>query len=124
MTFELTADELKIAESGSVDFSKFTDSTKGYKNITYEPNKLLKGVTFTVQDAINSGFTLSQAETLLNSLVSKKVIIELFTLNYAKNLDSSILPYIANCLKNETAIGDKYLLLLTEDFINYIASKN
>lgn len=124
MTFSLTADELKIAESGSVDFSQFTDSTKGYKNINYESDKLLKGVTFTVQDAVNSGFTISQVETLLNSLITKKVIIELFTLNYAKSLDSSILPYIANCLKNETTIGDKYLLLLTKDFINYIASQS
>ena len=121
MTYSLTADELKIAESGSVDFSKFTDPSKGYQNITYEADKLLKGVTFTVQDAVDSGFTLSEAETLLNSLITKKAIRELFTLSYAKSLDSSTVPYIADCLKNETVIGDKYLFLLTEDFINYIA---
>ena len=121
MTYSLTSDELKIAESGSVDFSKFTDSSKGYQNITYEADKLLKGVTFTVQDAVDSGFTLSEAETLLDSLITKKAIIELFTLSYAQSLDTTALPYIADCLKNKTVIGDKYLFLLTEDFINHIA---
>ena len=33
MTFVLTDDENKVAKCGSIDFTKFTDATKGWSNI-------------------------------------------------------------------------------------------
>ena len=66
-TFTLTSDERKVAESGSVDFSKFTDPTKGWDNVDYlSETRKLDGISFTAQDVLDNGFTVEQASSLLN----------------------------------------------------------
>ena len=121
MTYTLTTNELKVAECGSVDFSKFTDSTKGYENIDKAENGSGYGITFIAQDVLDEGFTAEQGKTIIDSLVTKGVISSVIPYNtidtFLKNASASS-AYLTNCLSKNALIDGKWLFLLSEEFIN------
>ena len=96
MTYTLTTDESKVAECGSVDFSKFTDSTKGYHNIDVKTEGIGYGISFIAQDVLDAGFTEEEGKTIIESLITKGVIksfiysdfIEKFWAGYTDTTDA------------------------------------
>ena len=121
MTYTLTTNELKVAECGSVDFSKFTDSTKGYDNVDKTGNGVGYGITFIAQDILDKGFTAAQGKTIIDSLVTKGVIttkIPYDTIDAVLKETNWDSPYLTNCLSKNAAIDGQWLFLLSEDFIN------
>ena len=122
----LSEDELKVAECGTVDFTKFTDSTKGYLNIDASANGAGYGITFTSQDVLDSGFTEEEAKNIINSLITKNVLTghvsqdSIDTFLKTSNVDST---YLTNTLTKEKIIDGKWMFLLSEEFINYIANQ-
>ena len=120
MTFNLTADELKVASCGSLDFSKFTDSTKGYLNI--EDNNF-KYFAFIAQDIYDAGFTEEEAETIIVSLLTKKVIlISIGTpASFEKLNKEDYDSWVQDCFSKTATINGKWMFYLTKEFINDIA---
>lgn len=125
-TFTLTSDERKVAESGSVDFSKFTDPTKGWDNVDYlSETRKLDGISFTAQDVLDNGFTVEQASSLLKSLEDKGVILgdiylDVIELDTITETDE----YFKEKFKSKTTLNDNWMWTVNEDFINWIASTN
>lgn len=129
MTFTLTSDELKIVQSGSVDFKKFTDSNKGHNNLDFKDDlsNFLEGMSFTAQDAVDSGFSEAQVKTLTKSLEDKGAIIGDFSLVKSEGIDDLLkdCTYFANCkTKSELEINDNWMWQLTDKFINWVAAYN
>lgn len=129
MTFTLTSDELKIVQSGSVDFKKFTDSNKGHNNLDFKDDlsNFLEGMSFTAQDAVDSGFSEAQVKTLTKSLEDKGAIVGDFSLAKSENIEDLLkdCTYFANCkTKSELEINDNWMWQLTDKFINWVAAYN
>ena len=124
MTYTLTTDESKVAECGSVDFSKFTDSTKGYTNIDSKTEGIGYGVSFIAQDVLDAGFTEAEGKTIIESLTTKGVIksftysdfIETFWADYNDTTDAK--KHITDSVDKKTAIDSNWIFFLTEQFIN------
>ena len=122
----LLEDELKVAECGTIDFTKFTDSSKGYLNIDASVNGVGYGITFTSQDVLDVGFTEEEAKTIINSLITKNVLTghlskdSLDSFLKTSDVDST---YLSNTLTKDKIIDGKWMFLLSEEFINYIANK-
>lgn len=117
MSFTLTADELKVASCGSLDFSKFTDSTKGYLNI--EDNNY-KYFSFIAQDVLDAGFTEEEAKTIIDSLVTKEVILISISTpeSLAKLNKEDYDSWVQDCFSKTATIDGKWMFYLTEAFIN------
>ena len=124
MTYTLTTDESKVAECGSVDFSKFTDSTKGYHNIDLKTEGIGYGISFIAQDVLDAGFTEEEGKTIIESLITKGVIksfiysdfIEKFWAGYTDTTDAK--KHINGLIDKKTAIDSNWIFFLTEQFIN------
>ena len=131
MTYTLTTDESKVAECGSIDYSKFTDSTAGWYNI-----ELLKygethpkmfaneeGISFIVQDVLDLGYTKDQARIIINSLITKGVLIDTpWTLYDMQTYKTSELnPYLQTIKDKVATIDNNWMYYLSEPYINYIA---
>ena len=124
MTYTLTTDESKVAECGSVDFSKFTDSTKGYHNIDFKTEGIGYGISFIAQDVLDAGFTEEEGKTIIESLITKGVIksfiysdfIEKFWAGYTDTTDAK--KHINGLIDKKTAIDSNWIFFLTEQFIN------
>ena len=121
MSFTLTTDELKVASCGNIDFSKFTDPTKGYLNIA---DNNYKYFSFIAQDVLDAGFTEEQAKTIIDSLVTKEVLVasistsETRTKLNKEDYDS----WVQSCFSKTATIDGKWMFFLTEKFINDRAS--
>jgi hypothetical protein len=117
MSFTLTTDELKVASCGSIDYSKFTDSTKGYANI--EDNSY-KYFAFIAQDVLDAGFTEEEGKTIIDSLISKNVLIvsintpETITKLTKEDYDS----WVQSCFVKTATIDGKWMFFLSPQFIN------
>ena len=116
MRFTLTADELKVASCGSLDFSKFTDSTKGYLNI--EDNNY-KYFAFIAQDVLDAGFTEEEAKTIIDSLVAKEVLLVSISTSesLAKLNKEDYDSWVQDCFSKTATIDGKWMFYLTEKFI-------
>lgn len=129
MSFTLTSDELKLVKSGSVDFSLFTDSTKGAYNVTFldDFSNFLEGVSFTAQDGVDAGFSETEVTTLTQSLENKNAIVGDFSLVNTENIDDliPISKYLSDCkTKSELEINNNWMWTLTDDFINWAVDNN
>ena len=134
MSYTLTTDELKIAECGTIDFSKFTDSTLGFINVDdcakYVDDYLKdpfnnEGFTFIIQDALNAGFTKDEATTIINNLITKQVITLVYTVSEMQSLNTEDLnPYTKSQITFTENINGNWMYSLTDSFINYIANQN
>ena len=122
----LLEDELKVAECGTIDFTKFTDSSKGYLNIDASVDGAGYGITFTSQDVLDAGFTEEEAKNIINSLITKNVITGHVSQNsidtFLKTSDVNS-TYLTNTLTKQKIIDGKWMFLLSEEFINYIANQ-
>ena len=133
MTYTLTTDESKGAECGSIDYSKFTDSTAGWYNIdlmkylgTYEKFPCNEeGITFIAQDVLDLGYTKDQARIIINSLITKGVLIDTpWTLYDMQTYKTSELnPYLQTIKDKVATIDNNWMYYLSEPYINYIAAK-
>jgi len=133
MTYTLTADESKVAECGSVDYSKFTDPSLGWYNndiIKYKDNYPQffaneEGISFIVQDVLDLGYTKAQAKTIIESLTTKGVLIDTpWTLADMQSYETSKLnPYLQTLLSKLETIDGNWMYFLSEPYINYIADK-
>ena len=121
MTFTLTTDELKVASCGSLDFSKFTDSTKGYLNIA---DNNYKYFAFIAQDVLDAGFTEEQGKTIIDSLTAKKVIIDesILVTDIANLNKEDYDSWVQDCFLKQTGIDCKWMFFLSREFINDRAS--
>ena len=134
MSYTLTTDELKIAECGTIDFSKFTDSTLRIINVSncakYVDDYLKdpfnnEGFTFINQDALNAGFTKDEATTIINNLITKQVITLVYTVSEMQSLNTENLnPYTKSQITFTENINGNWMYSLTDSFINYIANQN
>ena len=120
MSFTLTTDELKVASCGNIDFSKFTDPTKDYSNV--EQNNF-QYWAFTAQDVLDEGFTEEEAETIIVSLLTKKVIlISIGTpASFEKLNKEDYDSWVQDCFSKTATINGKWMFYLTKEFINDIA---
>ncbi len=133
MTYTLTSDESKVAECGSIDYSKFTDSSLGWYNI-----ELIKysdshpqffaneeGVSFIVQDVLDLGYSKDQAKTIVESLITKGVLVDTpWTLADMQSYETSELnPYLQTLLSKLETIDGNWMYFLSQSYINYIAGK-
>ena len=133
MTYTLTADESKVAECGSVDYSKFTDPSLGWYNndiIKYKDNYPQffaneEGISFIVQDVLDLGYTKAQAKTIIESLTTKGVLIDTpWTLADMQSYKTDELnPYLKTLLSKLETIDGNWMYFLSESYINYIADK-
>ena len=121
MSFTLTTDELKVASCGSLDFSKFTDSTKGYLNIT---NNDYKYFAFIAQDVLDAGFTEEEAKTIIDSLITKNVLIDepILVTDITKLNKENYDSWVQDCFLKQTGIDGKWMFFLSPEFINDRAS--
>ena len=117
MSFTLTTDELKVASCGSIDFSKFTDSTKDYSNV--EKNNF-QYWSFIAQDVLDAGFTEEEAKTIIDSLVTKKVLLDTFgTASGNANLNKENYgSWVKDSWTKTATIDDKWMFFLSPEFIN------
>lgn len=134
MTYTLTSDESKVAECGSIDYSKFTDSTKGWENIDlykyFASGDYPKmpcneeGISFIVQDVLDLGYSKDQAKTIVESLITKGVLINTpWTLADMQSYETSELNPFQQSIKDKTeTIDGNWLYVLTESYINYVAT--
>ena len=134
MTYTLTTDESKVAECGSIDYSKFTDSTKGWENIDlykyFASGDYPKmpcneeGISFIVQDVLDLGYSKDQAKTIVESLITKGVLINTpWTLADMQSYATSELNPFQQSIKDKTeTIDGNWLYVLTESYINYVAT--
>ena len=127
MTFVLTDDENKVAKCGSIDFTKFTDATKGWSNIqpTEDDEFAFKGITFIAQDVLDLGFTKEQAKTIIENLTTKGVILSIYVpVDFAKNIKTDdYKKFIQDLSTKQEDINGNWMFMLTEKYINYIASQ-
>jgi|TARA_B100000214_G_scaffold289827_1_gene219515 hypothetical protein len=138
MTYTLTADESKVAQCGSVDYSLFTDPAKGWENIDlfkyFASGDYPKmpcneeGISFIVQDVLDLGYTKAQAKTIIDSLIAKGVLVSddfhPWTLADMQSYDPSELNPFQQTLKDKTeTIDGNWLYVLTQEYINYIAAQ-
>lgn len=137
MTYTLTTDESKVAQCGSIDYSKFTDSTKGWENIdVYKyfasgdyPKMPFseEGISFIVQDVLDLGYSKDQAKTIIESLTAKGVLVSNeynpWKLADMQSYETSELNPFQQSIKDKTeTIDGNWLYVLTESYINYIAT--
>ena len=117
MSFTLTTDELKVVSCGSIDFSKFTDPTKGYSNV--EQNSF-QYWSFIAQDVLDAGFTEEEAKTIIDSLVTKEVLLDSSnTLESREKLNKEDYGSWFKDSWNKTAtIDGKWIFFLSPAFIN------
>ena len=133
MTYTLTADESKVAQCGSIDYSKFTDPSLGWYNIElikYADNYPQffaneEGVSFIVQDVLDLGYTKAQAKTIIESLTTKGVLINTpWTLADMQSYETSELnPYLQTLLGKLETIDGNWMYFLSEPYINHIAAQ-
>lgn len=97
-TYDLTEKELKLAECGGIKFEYFFEET-GYSNVDGDPYLCC----FTLEQALETGFTKHQIAGLISSLDEKGVL------------------YIEHRCP---VMEGPDLYYLTEGFINFIARKN
>ena len=134
MTFTLTTDEQKVAQAGSIDNSKFTDASLGWSNIDlmkyFESCEKFpcneEGISFIVQDVLDLGYSKDQAKTIIESLVTKGVLINTpWTLADMQSYETSDLNAFQQTLVTKTeTIDGNWLYVLSESYINYIAAQN
>ena len=98
-TYDLTEKELKLAESGEICFSSFHDPELGYQHFDGDPASMC----FTLEEALETGFTKHQIAGLISSLDEKGVL------------------YIEH---RDPVMEGPDLYYLSEGFINFIARKN
>ena len=117
MSFTLTTDELKVASCGSIDFTKFTDPTKDYQNVEHNAFQYW---AFIAQDVLDEGFTEEEAKTIIDSLVTKKVLIEQFcTLDGQKNINKEHHgSWVKDSWTKTATIDGKWMFFLSPEFIN------
>jgi len=117
MTFTLTTDELKIASCGSIDFSKFTDPTKDYSNVDQNSFQYW---SFIAQDVLDAGFTEEEAKPIIDSLVTKQVLLDSSnTLESREKLNKEEYGTWFKESWNKTAtIDGKWIFFLSPEFIN------
>tara|TARA_B100000945_G_C20347520_1_gene580533 strand:- start:798 stop:1202 length:405 start_codon:yes stop_codon:yes gene_type:complete len=131
MTFTLTTDETKVVKSGSVDFSKFVDYESGNINPMY--------FTFTAQQVLDQNFTSDQAKIIINSLISKGVLNNNILFDVTENGSNYIIKivktnpditaeiaseqdtYLNSCVSSLTKIDNKWMFVLSDEYIKYIA---
>ena len=124
MSFTLTEDELKVASCGNIDYSKFTDSTKGYKNV--DDLNSYEFFSFCAQDVLDAGFTEEEGKTIIDSLISKDVLIvsintpETITKLDKENYDS----WVQGCFSKTVTIDGKWMFFLNPIYINAVANSN
>jgi len=133
MTYTLTSDESKVAQCGSIDYSKFTDPSLGWYNIElikYADNYPQffaneEGVSFIVQDVLDLGYTKAQAKTIIESLTTKGVLINTpWTLADMQSYETSELnPYLQTLLGKLETIDGNWMYFLSEPYINHIAAQ-
>ena len=97
-TYDLTEKELKLAECGGIKFEYFFEET-GYDNVDGDPYLCC----FTLEQALETGFTKHQIAGLISSLDEKGVLYIEYRDHVYEGPD---------------------LYTLTEGFINFIARKN
>ena len=97
-TYDLTDKELKLAECGNIKFEYFFEET-GYDNVDGDPYLCC----FTLEQALETGFTKHQIAGLISSLDEKGVL------------------YIEH---RDPVMEGPDLYYLSEGFINFIARKN
>lgn len=134
MTYTLTTDEQKVAECGSIDYSKFTDSSLGWSNVDlmkyfgtserFPCNE--EGISFVVQDVLDLGFSKDQAKTIINSLIAKGVLIDFsWTLADIQSYSTSDLnSYLQTVINKVETIDGNWMYYLSEPYINYIANNS
>ncbi len=117
MSFTLTTDELKVASCGNIDFSKFTDPTKDYSNV--EQNNF-QYWAFTAQDVLDEGFTEEEAKTIIDSLVTKKVLLDTFgTAEGKANLNKEDYgSWVKDSWTKTATIDGNWMFFLSPEFIN------
>ena len=98
-TYDLTDKEAKLAECGEICFDDFQDPTLGHWNVDGDPAFLC----FTLKQAKETGFTKHQIAGLIGSLEAKGVIF----------------------IEHRDPVWEvPDLFWLSEDFCNYLATKN
>ena len=97
-TYDLTEKELKLAESGEICFNNFQCPELGYQHFDGDPAFMC----FTLEEALETGFTKHQLAGLISSLEAKGVLY----IEYRHPEEGPDLYY------------------LTTGFINFIARKN
>ena len=117
MSFTLTTDELKVASCGSIDFTKFTDPTKDYQNVEHNAFQYW---AFIAQDVLDAGFTEEEAKTIIDSLVTKKVLLDSFgTLEGQKNINKEDHgSWVKDSWTKTATIDGKWMFFLSPEFIN------
>ena len=98
-TYELTEKEAKVAECGEICFSSFHDPELGYEHFDGDPDFMC----FTLEEALETGFTKHQIAGLISSLEAKGIIDIEHRCPIVEGPD---------------------LYWLNENFINYLARKN
>ena len=98
-TYDLTEKELKLAESGEICFNTFQCPELGYQHFDGDPAFMC----FTLEEALETGFTKHQVAGLISSLEAKGVIDIEHRCPMVEGPD---------------------LYWLSESFINYLAAKN
>ena len=98
-TYILTEKEAKLAECGEICFDDFQDPTLGYWNVDGDPALLC----FTLEQALETGFTKRQIAGLISSLEAKGIIDIEHRCPIVEGPD---------------------LYWLNETFVNYLAAKN
>ena len=98
-TYELTEKEAKVAECGEICFDDFNDPELGYQHFDGDPAYMC----FTLDEALETGFTKHQIAGLISSLEAKGVIDIEHRCPIVEGPD---------------------LYWLNENFINYLARKN
>ena len=98
-TYDLTEKELKLAESGEICFNNFQCPELGYQHFDGDP----AFKCFTLEEALETGFTKHQVAGLISSLEAKGVIDIEHRCPMVEGPD---------------------LYWLSESFINYLTAKN
>tara|TARA_B100000282_G_C31317162_1_gene302718 strand:+ start:59 stop:427 length:369 start_codon:yes stop_codon:yes gene_type:complete len=121
MSFTLTTDELKVASCGSIDFTKFTDPTKDYQNVEHNAFQYW---AFIAQDVLDEGFTEEEAKSIIDSLVTKKVLLDSSsTLDSRKNVNKEDYgSWVTDSWAKTATIDGKWMFFLSPEFINDRAS--
>ena len=97
--YELTEKEAKVAECGEICFDDFNDPELGYQHFDGDPAYMC----FTLEEALETGFTKHQIAGLISSLEAKGIIDIEHRCPIVEGPD---------------------LYWLNENFINYLARKN
>ena len=118
MTYTLTENELKVASCGKLDYSKFTDPTKGYANV--DDLNSYEFFSFCAQDVLDAGFTEEEGKTIIDSLVTKKVLVNTSILltDITKLNKEDYDSWVQDCFLKTASIDGKWMFFLSSDFIN------